>query len=125
MERGQSTLETLEMKVFNDIYHDTSVLVTGHTGFKGSWLALWLKSLGTEITGLGLEPNSKPCHWDLLNLDIIDKRIDIRDAQKVKDTINIATKNCVSPGSTATCTAFVFQSNRNLVDKCYEYCKLT
>ena len=83
-------MENLEMKVFNDIYRDTSVLVTGHTGFKGSWLALWLKSLGAEITGIGLEPNSKPCHWDLLNLDIIDKRIDIRDAQKVKDTINIA-----------------------------------
>ena len=90
MERGQSTMETLDMKVFNEVYRETSVLVTGHTGFKGSWLTLWLKSLGAEITGLGLDSKSQPCHWDLLNLDIIDKRVDIRDAQKVRETINIA-----------------------------------
>ena len=38
-------MEKMEMKVFNDVYRETSVLVTGHTGFKGSWLTLWLKSL--------------------------------------------------------------------------------
>ena len=77
------------MKVFSDVYRDTSVLLTGHTGFKGSWLALWLKALGAEVTGVALEPNTKPSHWDLLSLDILDKRVDIRDVQKIKETINI------------------------------------
>jgi len=83
-------MEGLEMTVFSDIYRGSSILLTGHTGFKGSWLALWLKTLGAEVTGLALEPNSKPSHWDLLALDMIDKRIDIRDAEKIKEAINIA-----------------------------------
>jgi CDP-glucose 4,6-dehydratase len=83
-------MEVLGMTVFSDIYRDSSVFLTGHTGFKGSWLTLWLKTLGADVTGLALAPNSTPSHWDLLNLDIIDKRVDIRDAQKVKDAINIA-----------------------------------
>ena len=40
------------------------VLVTGHTGFKGSWLCLWLHTLGAEVTGLALDPRSEPSHWD-------------------------------------------------------------
>ena len=83
-------MEGVGMTIFTDIYRDTSVLLTGHTGFKGTWLALWLKTLGAEVTGVSLEPNSKPSHWDLLGLDMVDKRIDIRDAEKVKEAINIA-----------------------------------
>ena len=83
-------MEDLEITPFNDIYRGNLILLTGHTGFKGSWLALWLKRLGAEVTGLSLEPNSKPSHWDLLSLDMIDKRIDIREAEKVKEAINIA-----------------------------------
>ncbi|MDC3267203.1 CDP-glucose 4,6-dehydratase [Gammaproteobacteria bacterium] len=90
MDRSKGTMESLEMTVFSDIYRSSSILLTGHTGFKGSWLALWLKTLGAEVTGLALEPNSKPSHWDLLALDMIDKRIDIRDAEKIKEAINIA-----------------------------------
>jgi len=78
------------MTIFRDIYSGRSVLVTGHTGFKGSWLALWLKTLGADVTGLALEPDTKPSHWDLLKLDIADKRIDIRDADKVKEALSIA-----------------------------------
>ena len=83
-------MEGVGMTVFSDIYRGTSVLLTGHTGFKGTWLALWLKTLGAEVTGVSLEPNSKPSHWDLLGLDMIDERIDIRNAEKVKEAINIA-----------------------------------
>src|SRR5664279_3729444 len=56
------------------------VLVTGHTGFKGSWLALWLTELGAHVTGCSLPPPSSPNHWDLLGLDVADERLDIRDA---------------------------------------------
>ena len=78
------------MTVFSDIYRGTSVLLTGHTGFKGTWLALWLKTLGAEVTGVSLEPTSEPSHWDLLGLDMMDERIDIRNAEKIKEAINIA-----------------------------------
>ena len=86
----QGSMEVMGMRVFSDIYRDTSVLVTGHTGFKGSWLALWLEELGAKVTGLALEPNTSPSHWDLLALDMMDKRVDIRDVQKIKKTINTA-----------------------------------
>ena len=70
----------LGMKQFADIYTGRRVLLTGHTGFKGSWLALWLHELGAEVTGVSLLPESEPNHWDLLKLPIDDRRLDIRDA---------------------------------------------
>lgn len=67
------------MSLFDNAYDGRKVLLTGHTGFKGSWLALWLQMLGAETTGIALAPNSDPSHWSLLGLDLDDKRIDIRD----------------------------------------------
>lgn len=66
-----------------------SVLVTGHTGFKGSWLAFWLASLSARVTGIALEPPSKPSNFDILRLgeSIEDIRIDIRDYDKIKDQV--------------------------------------
>jgi CDP-glucose 4,6-dehydratase len=71
----------LGMKQFGDIYRGRRVLLTGHTGFKGSWLALWLSELGAEVTGIALPPEGTPNHWDLLKLDIDDRRHDIRAAE--------------------------------------------
>src|SRR2546425_12400716 len=68
------------MTHFVDSYRGRRVLVTGHTGFKGSWLVLWLAELGAEVTGIALAPATTPNHWDLLGLDIAEHRIDIRDA---------------------------------------------
>lgn len=61
------------------------VLVTGHTGFKGSWLALWLESLGARVTGLALAPDTEPALFDVLGLGarIDDRRADIRDPEAV------------------------------------------
>ncbi|MGB4414299.1 MAG: CDP-glucose 4,6-dehydratase, partial [Paludibacter sp.] len=42
--------------MFGDFYKGKRVLITGHTGFKGSWLAIWLHSLGAEVIGIALEP---------------------------------------------------------------------
>jgi len=75
----QCALEKMGMKLFSDIFRGKRVLVTGHTGFKGSWLALWLDRLGAEVTGVALAPNSDPNHWELLGLGIDDRRGDIRD----------------------------------------------
>ena len=69
--------------LFNGIYNDKTVLVTGHTGFKGSWLSLWLKKLGAKVIGYAFEPPTKPNHFNLLNLDMNSIIDDIRDIEKV------------------------------------------
>lgn len=50
------------------IYNGKKVFLTGHTGFKGSWLALWLKSLGADVLGYALEPNTKPSMFEELKI---------------------------------------------------------
>ncbi len=71
------------MKDFGGAYSGRRVLVTGHTGFKGSWLALWLHELGAEVTGIALDPETRPNHWDLLKLPMRDIRLDIRNAEQL------------------------------------------
>lgn len=68
------------MTLFGDCYNNRRILVTGHTGFKGSWLALWLESLGAEVTGVALLPETQPNHWELLDLGVAHHVLDIRDA---------------------------------------------
>ena len=80
-------LEGVVMRLFGDAYDGCRVLLTGHTGFKGSWMTLWLDRLGADITGIALEPETTPNHWDLLRLEIADCRLDIRDAGALKNTI--------------------------------------
>lgn len=72
--------------MFDKLYHNRKVLITGHTGFKGSWLALWLSQLGAKITGYSLPPPTDPNHFQLLNLDINSVIGDIRDVDKLKQT---------------------------------------
>ncbi len=72
---------------FGDCYRGRRVLITGHTGFKGSWLALWLKELGADVSGISLDPDTQPNHWDQLGLAIGDHRLDIRDLEKVSSTM--------------------------------------
>ena len=45
--------------IFNEFYQGKRVLVTGHTGFKGSWLSIWLHELGAKVTGISLDPYSE------------------------------------------------------------------
>ncbi|MFV1365625.1 CDP-glucose 4,6-dehydratase [Mycolicibacterium elephantis] len=69
----------LALKAFGGAYRGRRVLVTGHTGFKGSWLCLWLQALGAQVSGVALDPPSEPSHWGLLKLSLDDDRVDIRD----------------------------------------------
>ena len=64
-----------------EFYRGKKVLITGHTGFKGSWMSFLLHQLGAEVTGIALEPATKPALFHILKLDEkIDSRIiDIRD----------------------------------------------
>ena len=75
------------MRTQSDCYRNRKVLVTGHTGFKGSWLCEWLLALGAEVHGLALPPPTKPSLFNQLRLA---RRIkshtigDIRDLAAVK-----------------------------------------
>lgn len=75
--------------LFNDAYKGKKVLVTGHTGFKGSWLALWLTKLGAEVVGYSLEAPSDPNHFELLNLKLTTVTDDILNKEKLIETINL------------------------------------
>jgi len=73
-------------------FHNRRVLVTGHTGFKGSWLALWLKELGAQVIGLSLpQPPTNPNNFDVTGLGnhLIDIRSDIRDYDAVLSALEM------------------------------------
>ena len=75
--------------MFKGIYKDKTVLVTGHTGFIGSWLVLWLQSLGAKVVGYSLEPSTKPSLFETLGLENEITHIigDIQDKQNLSDSI--------------------------------------
>lgn len=80
---------------FNNIFHGRRVLLTGHTGFKGSWLALWLKQLGADVACLALAPDTTPNHWSLLNLNLEEYLVDIRDDAAVQKTMALVKPDIV------------------------------
>ena len=55
--------------MFNNIYENKKVFLTGHTGFKGSWLALWLNQLGAKVCGYSLAPNTDPSMFNVLGVE--------------------------------------------------------
>lgn len=75
------------MNFFGGIYRGKKVLVTGHTGFKGSWLSLWLHELGANISGISLSLESSPNHWNMLGLTVDDHRIDVRDFDSISKVV--------------------------------------
>ncbi len=78
------------MKIFAETYKNKKVLVTGHTGFKGSWLAIWLKELGADVVGYSLAPPSEPNNFDATNLKekIMHVQGDVRDLYQLTETFN-------------------------------------
>jgi CDP-glucose 4,6-dehydratase len=79
VELGKSTLESMGLN--RNFWRRKRVLLTGHTGFKGTWLALWLHRLGAEVAGIALPPATNPNLFDHINLskDITSRFIDIRN----------------------------------------------
>lgn len=75
---------------FADIYRGRRVLVTGHTGFKGSWLALWLEHLGAEVAGFSVDVPSTPSNFELLGLENRVRHYvgDIRDRVRLAQVID-------------------------------------
>jgi CDP-glucose 4,6-dehydratase len=76
--------------MFNNIYKGKKVLVTGHTGFKGSWLTTWLVKLGANIVGISKDIPTKPSMFEELKLEDIIKHYqeDIRDLSKMIEIIS-------------------------------------
>lgn len=74
----------------SDFWRGKKVFLTGHTGFKGSWLALWLHMLGAEVSGYSLEPNTSPNLYSTLGIaERIHSSVigDIRDFDNLKKQI--------------------------------------
>ncbi len=72
-----------------DIYRNKTVLVTGHTGFKGSWLTLWLKHLNARVVGLSLDVPTNPSHYNssMIYTGIDDHRADIKKLEEIKSVV--------------------------------------
>jgi CDP-glucose 4,6-dehydratase len=80
---------SVEDLVNTDAWRGRRVLVTGHTGFKGAWLALWLEKLGAEVSGLALEPPTEPSLHALAGGDGA-LSVDLRDAEGVSTRMHEA-----------------------------------
>ena len=136
--------------MFNNYYSGKRVLLTGHTGFKGSWLSLWLTELGAEVHGLSLEPDDGPSHYEVFAAGCFasERVCDIRNFEQLKSAMaeiqpeivfHLAAQALVRRsyqdpletfGSNATGTAHMLEAIRvnriNCVtvvvtsDKCYE-----
>ena len=76
--------------LFSGILKNKTVLVTGHTGFQGAWLSVWLKSLGSNVIGYALEPPTQPSLFQILSLEHDIKHIigDLRDKEKLSNVIS-------------------------------------
>ena len=75
--------------MFKNIFKNKKVLITGHTGFKGAWLTIWLKMLGAKVMGISKDIPSKPSHYQEIKISkkITDLRFDIRNFDKLKKNI--------------------------------------
>ena len=77
------------MEQFKNTYSGKTVIVTGHTGFKGSWLSIWLHLLGANIIGISRDIPSDPSSFVASNAPdfVRDYRVDVRDVDAVTDII--------------------------------------
>ena len=76
--------------IFGNVYKNKRVLITGHTGFKGTWLSIWLKELGAKVRGYSLDANTQPNLFSICNVsnDIESTIADIRCGEDVYNVIN-------------------------------------
>lgn len=96
MEHRQGTLENM-VKPDPHFWRSKRVLLTGHTGFKGSWLALWLHKLGADVTGLALSPHTSPNLFTEAGIEgnLTHRVVDIRQADAVSAVVRDANPEVV------------------------------
>ncbi|OGR53048.1 MAG: CDP-glucose 4,6-dehydratase [Elusimicrobia bacterium GWA2_62_23] len=75
-----------------NFWQDRRVFITGHTGFKGAWLTIWLDSLGAKVTGYALKPPTRPSLFELCRLDRRVNSVisDVRDGARLKKAMRAA-----------------------------------
>lgn len=78
--------------MFADVYRGKRVLVTGHTGFKGSWLCQWLRDLGAEVYGFSLYVPSQPSHFEVIGLESRVKGHYVGDVRSYEQVLNAIQK---------------------------------
>ncbi|KJU82096.1 CDP-glucose 4,6-dehydratase [Candidatus Magnetobacterium bavaricum] len=85
------------MGILNKIYKDKTVLITGHTGFKGSWLAMWLNLLGAKVIGYSSYMPSEPCNFEVCNIGsrITHVKGDVRDFATLRDVFTEYTPDVI------------------------------
>ncbi len=78
-------------------WRDRRVFITGHTGFKGSWLSLWLQHLGAQVTGYALDPPTQPSLFAVARVatGMTSHCADIRDLPKLQDSLQTASPEVV------------------------------
>ncbi len=74
-------------RVFNNFYRDKRILITGHTGFKGSWLSMWLNNMGANVIGYALKPSTTPSLFEICGIKkkIASVICDVRNLKKLRD----------------------------------------
>jgi CDP-glucose 4,6-dehydratase len=83
--------------MFSDCYRGKKVVVTGHTGFKGTWLSRWLTLLGAEVMGISNEVPTQPSMFEILELEkTMDHRLlDVRDAKALAQALHEFKPDCI------------------------------
>jgi CDP-glucose 4,6-dehydratase len=114
----QGTLESVGVMLAHlprpSFWQGKRVLLTGHTGFKGAWLALWLEKLGAKITGISLPPQTQPSLFTLVGTKgVFSHFCDIRDATALADLVHQARPQIVFH---LAAQALVRESYRNPLD---------
>jgi len=79
------------MESFDNVYKGKTILITGHTGFKGSWLSIWLTALGANVIGYALDPYSQKGNYCASHLEkhlFVDERGDLRNSDMLETVIS-------------------------------------
>ena len=111
----QSAMESVGLMSISTNLTETSrwkvqILITGHTGFKGGWLTLWLESLGAKVIGYSLDPPTRPSFFQDTGLSqkITDLRGDVREFNTISEVVRKYRAGfCVSSCGTAIGPCFV------------------
>ncbi len=92
MDQWTGALEDMVTTLEARFWRGRRVLLTGHTGFKGAWLALWLHRLGARVTGVSLAPTTDPSLFSMAGIEaLLDHHVvDIRDAQSLAAIVHRA-----------------------------------
>ena len=103
---------------FHNVFANKKVFLTGHTGFKGSWLATWLTLLGAEVTGYALPTEHEDAHFRLLGLASRMRHIeaDIRDERRLFAAVENAAPDFVFHlAASRWCAALTLSPRRPLI----------